>query len=197
MTNRDARYRQEYFERALDPKSWRDSAQQLMNAAALLEPKLAEFWATAREGAVPASSWRPWDDEFIATYFMLAAFAIENALKARLVERRLEDFRREISSTGKLPSDLKSHRLYELCVSADLKALADEEEALLRRLERSAVWYGRYPIPINSADLKTQVEAKSRDGQISLTMYSSSDRKWIRRILTKLKVQASGGHAAV
>lgn len=190
VTDRDAKYRAEYFERALDPESWRQSAHQLMEAAALIEPKLAEFWAKAKDAAVPASSWRPWDDEFLATYFMLASFAVENALKARLVELNLEDYQRQIKSTRKLPRELTGHNLYELCVAADLQTLANEEEDLLRRLERSAVWYGRYPIPIRSADLNTQIEAKSRDGKISLTMYTSSDPDWIRRILTELKVQA-------
>ena len=62
---------------------------------------------------------------------------------------------------------------------------------LLRRLERSSTWYGRYPVPIRSDDLLGSRESKHGDFRLSLTAYTSRDRLDIQRIVTEIKVRLS------
>ena len=185
MTKSDAEYDEEYRARLLDPEAWRKTARQLLDVADLVEPKLQEFWSSASSGGVPSTSWRPWDDEYVAIYFMLCAYALQNAFKARIVEKRRSEIESQVLAKAKLPSLLASHDLYQLCIAAGKESQAIEEEDLLRRLERSSRWYGRYPVPEKSWGLRTTREAKSRDFPIRLTHYTTSDADWIRRLLSE------------
>ena len=131
---------------------------------------------------------------------MLSAFALENLMKACIVKAKSGELAEEVRSGGRLPEVLRSHDLYELCVSAGLCALAEEEEMLLRRLERSSTWYGRYPVPLRPDGLLGSTESKHRDFRLSLTAYSSSDRSNIHRIVTELRARlrkVSAQHGAV
>jgi hypothetical protein len=163
----------------LDPEAWKSSARALIDASAALEPKIDEFWQ-----AVKTTS--SWPDGAVAVYFMLCSFALENLLKSRIVERRRFEFADSLRSTSKLPEELKGHDLYKLMCAADLKDLAAEEESLLRRLTRSAEWYGRYPVPVSAPKLDPFQKSKHDDFQISLTQYSSDDRNDIKRLLREL-----------
>lgn len=161
---------------ALDPEAWRNTAGALIEAAKLLEPKIDEFWQGVRTGG-------SWDDGGVAVCFMLYSFALENLLKAKIVEQRRSEFAATLAPGSSLPRVLKEHDLYKLAREAGLDALAVEEEALLHRLTRSAVWYGRYPVPVTAPGLKRFRQSKHKDFEISLTQYSSADRDDIRRLL--------------
>ena len=54
--------------------------------------------------------------------------------------------RNQILNDGKIPGSLKTHNLQRL-VSTTGYTLTEMDKELLSRLERAAVWYGRYPIP--------------------------------------------------
>lgn len=179
-------YAEEFRARILDPEAWKQSARHLLEAAALIEPTIEEFWKNRRSGAVECSSWRPWDDEFVAIYFMLCSFAIENFLKSQIVQQQRSELEAELRSTSRRPALLKHHDLYNLAIVAGFQALAKEEEMLLRRLTRSALWYGRYPVPVEPAHLRRSQRSANYEFEISLTAYSSADREDIRRIVEQL-----------
>jgi len=163
----------------LDPEAWHSSAHALIEAAELLEPKIDEFWQGVRTG-------RSWSDGGVAVYFMLCSFALENLLKARIVEKRRSEFARALGSGATLPKVLKEHDLYRLTREAGLDALAAQEESLLHRLTRSAVWYGRYPVPVTAAGLSNFRRSEHKAFDISLTQYSSGDRDDIKRLLREV-----------
>jgi hypothetical protein len=180
------KYTKEYRARLLDPEAWRQTARQLIAAAALLEPKINEFWKHLRTQPTNVSSWRPWNDEFVAIYFMLCAYAIENLLKAQIIQKKKQKICGQIDAKPTLPKVLKEHDLYRLTIEAGFLELAREEEMLLRRLSRCSVWYGRYPAPIIPAALQTGYVSKNYDFDISLTQYTSKDRQNIQRIVREL-----------
>jgi len=163
----DSTYHDRFLERALDPKAWEDTASQLLEAAKLLEPKLDEFWSGATHHAW-SDSWRGWADEFVAIYFMLSAYAIENLMKARIVRSGRAQLAEEFQRRCRLPSVLKTHDLCKLAICSGNVGLAEGYEDILKRLTRSATWYGRYPVPLAPRGLEPF--SRSSDGSpISLT----------------------------
>ena len=172
-------YSAELERMVLDPKAWRRSARNLIGAASGLDGRIDEFWKEARAG-------RSWDDGYVAVYFMLGAFALENLLKGRIVQKKRRELASSIRSTSRLPKVLRDHDLYRLACAAGLEALAAEEEILLHRLTRRAVWYGRYPVPLLGAGLHSFRPSRHRDFRILLTQHWSSDRDDIRRLVREL-----------
>lgn len=177
-----------FCEKVLDPNSWLEISKHLFASAELLSPKVDEFWEKRRDGFLDLTI-REWEDHFVAIYFMLCAYAIENLLKARIVRRYRADIEKQLLSKKTLPTILLGHDLYQLAIKAGFDAMAREEEPLFLRLSRSAVWHGRYPVPLFATQLKQMHSSENYDFPISLTGYSSADRNFIRRIVNEL----SGG----
>jgi hypothetical protein len=183
------KYAEEFKARLLDPEAWQQTARQLLEAAALLEPKINEFWQNMRsQSMLVSTSWRSWNDEFIAIYFMLCAFAIENLLKGQIIRTNQVEICALIEGGSALPKFLKGHDLYKLTLDAGFPELAKYDEGLLRRLSRCSVWYGRYPIPITPAALKRTQSSTNYDFDLSLTQYTSFDREEIQRIVQELTI---------
>ena len=181
----DMTYDERFRDRVLDAKAWDDTAIQLLEAAQQLEPRVREFWAHP-DFRPWSESWRGWADEFVAVYFMLSAFAIENFLKGRIIRSNLDRFRDEVDATHRLPADLMSHDLSSLAIQAREPGLASGYADILKRLTRSATWYGRYPAPTTPQGLNPFTE--SPDGApISLTSYSPSDLEEIRHVVAVLR----------
>jgi hypothetical protein len=181
----DERFR----ERLLDATAWDETAVQLLNAAELLEPKVREFWAHP-DPCSWSNSWRGWADEFVAIYFMLVAYAIENLLKGRIIRANSKALRSEVEVHLRMPDTLKTHDLCALAKQAGKAGLASGYADILKRLSRSATWYGRYPVPIRPQGLEPFTQT-SEGEHISLTHYSSSDLHEIRRVVTELKPPTS------
>lgn len=175
-------YSDRYRNRVLDPDAWRQTGQQLLDAAELIAPQVDIFWEKLRSGVQDASSWRGWNDEFVAIYFMLAAFALENLLKAHIVAIQREELEQSLAAKACLPKLLRSHDLHELAIKAGFIEVASEEEQLLRSLTRSSEWYGRYPTPTSAADLDPVVESRHGTGGLSRSAYNSKDRDNVRRL---------------
>jgi hypothetical protein len=114
-------------------------------------------------------------------YFMLCAYALENLMKAELVEKDISA-RKVPLTVSKLPSHLSGHDLVKLAKCCGRDGLAEEYASILKRLSRSAVWYGRYPAPLTATALKSTDVSPS--GQpIILTEYSSNDRSDVTYLL--------------
>jgi hypothetical protein len=119
---------------------------------------------------------------------MLCSFAVENLLKARIVAARGAELSKELQERGRLPRVLNGHNLYELMKRAGMKELARKHEILLRRLERSATWYGRYPAPVSPDGLKESRPSENMGGsEVGLLGYTAADVGDIRRIVESLQ----------
>ena len=106
-------------------------------------------------------------------------------LKAELVRKFYNQFSEEFDSSGELPSLLKSHRLFTLAKTADLSMDRDEED-LLRRLTRAAVWSGRYPLPIEFNQL-SGVEEFSDGRSWSVAYLGGTDIDRVRDLVEKIR----------
>ena len=93
------------------------------------------------------------------------------------------EFRKFIKDKGKLPDDLKNHDLYELVNLLSIP-LGKSEEDLLRRLSRSAVWAGRYPVPLKYQDLIAQ--RYSNGSERGTSAFFKSDIQRVKELLNKL-----------
>jgi hypothetical protein len=182
----DSTYDARFRDRVLDAKAWDDTAIGLLEAARQLEPKVREFWTHPGSPRPWSDSWRGWADEFVAVYFMLSAFAIENFLKARIIRANHNRFRAEVDARRRLPAALRSHDLSRLAEQAGKPGLASGYAHILKRLTRSATWYGRYPAPTKPQGLDRFAESPDRE-PILLTSYSSDDLAEIARVLAELR----------
>ena len=152
----------QYQERVLDPISWINQADKLIQASRKLEPSIKKYWLTAskfidpNEGTYnPPPGFQP-KRLLQDTYFMLVAYAIENYFKAILVSENEEKYSQEILHAGNLPEDLKKNGHDLIALSMKIKSklsLTDMETSLLTRLYRHSVWQGRYPVPHKADDL--------------------------------------------
>lgn len=70
-----------YRDAIYNPETWRRLARELVGAAEAMEAKLQDFWEGVRR--------EEWNDAQGAIYFMLCAYALENLVKAKLVENEI------------------------------------------------------------------------------------------------------------
>ena len=79
---------------------------------------------------------------------LLAGLAIEGLAKAVIVQQQ-----RPKIKDGRLPRWILGHRISALLRQANIKLDASEQQ-LVRRLEISVLWAGRYPVPKRAADME-------------------------------------------
>ena len=168
----------------LDVNGWIRKADELIYSASLLEPKIIQIWDNLKS-VFHGEDARPGSTGYIGTFFMLYAFAIENSLKAKIILKNRIKFRKYVEQRGKLPEELKSHDLFTLAKSLDIQIDSSEED-LLRRLSRSAVWAGRYPVPLFSKELGGQ---QYSNGNIyNDSVYKRIDIEKIKKLFEKIKL---------
>jgi len=169
----------------LSHSSWVRKAESLLDSASLLEPEVAAIWASLRERHEARGSSKLKSDGILSVYLMLMAFAVENLLKAELVHKFHSKFRQMFDSSGKLPPLLKTHDLFVLAQKAGL-SMGIVEEDLLRRLTRSAIWAGRYPVPIEFGELASGEEFS--DGKVwSISYLGGKDVERLRKLIDKIR----------
>jgi hypothetical protein len=134
--------------------NWIANARNLFESAKRLEPEVVRIWDAYREKIKNAAAPLPIDC-FQGPYFMLLAFATENLLKAAAVSHKRSQYKNEFRHSKKFPKELMKHDLIKLAQLVGLP-YSDKEEDLLRRLTRSAIWFGRYPAPLDYADMSGQ-----------------------------------------
>jgi hypothetical protein len=151
----------------VNPQVWRAVAKRLLAAARLVWPPLAEAlqgYADTREERTPAQARQFADQmEYFAGFFVLAGLAVENALKAHLLEGKIAAGEVIPAGTGviRLFPD-KAHDLVLLADWAKL-TLTPGETRLLARLSEYVLWAGRYPIPKNAKNATFQRDTRDRD----------------------------------
>lgn len=133
------------------PMFWRDKALALRRAAELLSDQtlrddqaIIAQHELVKAGKLPAIDWTQFPPSVSEQYALLAAYAIENLLKARMI-----GLRGRIEPSTSLANDLISHDLVELARRAEFD-LNEEERLVLERLTEASVVTGRYPVPRRS-----------------------------------------------
>lgn len=173
---------------AANPASWINAADGLLKSAETLwSAKVAPFWSAylreidelnargAEELTLSEETQRLFSESmsYQLPALLLSGFAIENALKAirvqQLALRGEKPFRRTNKGRFLLP-ELLTHDLVTLAARCDLK-LEREEQSLLRRMQETIQWGGRYPVRAGvaagatdpGATLKVVVEGQQDD----------------------------------
>lgn len=151
MTKRDVNWdsvrKSNYETKAFWDIHWLSSARSLIASAKELEPNVIDYWDNLRAHTKDRTV-RLKADHYQGPYFMLIAFAVENYFKAAIVRENSWEFKQVFQVENKFPKELKSHDLTKLAMAAHLD-FTFEEEDLLRRLTRHAIWAGRYPVPVD------------------------------------------------
>jgi len=180
---------------AFNPTKWIWKAIDLLVTAKKLEPEIIDTWDKIEkcldDPAIPTPA-----NYLQESYFMLTSFAVENLLKAKLVQDEQTHYRekfREIMASdlplqkkllAVFPKKLKTHDLYKLSKQLKLK-LNEGEEDLLRRLSHHATWAGRYPAALNHKDFPGLV--RFSNGKIfTLTWFGSNDVETINKFVASL-----------
>lgn len=144
--NWDQVYKTNYVSKITLSQNWFSEAKNLLAAAEFLEPSILQWWEDMRDWSKEEKKTVP-GRLFQATYLMLCAYAIENFCKGWLAVRLSGWERERLKRQGKLPKSLEGHDLFKLVEKIGMP-FVDHDEELLRRLALSAVWRGRYPVPL-------------------------------------------------
>jgi len=148
--------RSRYESTAFDEREWISTARALYESARKLEPDVIRVWEKWREVFKGRARRHP-SNPCQGAYYMLLSFSVENLLKAAAISQNGDGYREQFRAKARFPKALTKHDLVQLAQKVGL-ALKPGEEDLLRRLKRSAVWHGRYPVPLEHADLRGEEE---------------------------------------
>ncbi len=85
--------------------------------------------------------------DFLQEFMLLAGCAIEAIAKGVYIRRKQVK-----AGDGRFPAAVRGHDVRRLLKELDV-ALTTDEEALLRRLQTFVLWAGRYPVPLDVADM--------------------------------------------
>jgi hypothetical protein len=180
----DGVYFSNYESKLLSAWDWARRADALFSAAALLEPEVTEIWrhnmAHLREGSSALRS-----SDVFEIHFMLFAYGVENVLKGALVRRDRSALKNEFQKKGELPPALRTHDLFVLAGQVGFVA-SREDEDLLRRLMRSAVWAGRYPVPVDFRDTSS-AEVFADGEEWSVSHFTGNDLERLREFRIRLR----------
>ena len=166
---------EKYEDNLLDFSQWEHKADCLYEAAKPLKHHLENELERARRGEV-------FNYHYVAIYYMLSAYAIENLLKGLIVKKQYDEILGTFNRKEKLPSMLDSHDLVALVKTAGMKQIFSEDMDLLTKLGENAVWQGRYPLPMKPDDYKK-----------TINFYTNSDCEWIERIIKEIKNKLKKG----
>jgi hypothetical protein len=176
----DKDYIDEFIRKTLDDTLWIEKADHLLEVASFIEPRIDEMWSQVRIGG-------PIKQHYITTYFMLVAYALENLLKALYIKLNGDLVKRMLKEKKRLPKPIAGHDLYQLARELGVVNLEWGEESLLKKLSRSAVWFGRYPTPIMPSQLERFHKSEFEDLAVSFSSYSPNDRKEIQNIISRVR----------
>jgi len=164
--------------------NWWRSAHDLMISAAVLRPLAFEYF---KDGV--AEDRKRECEAHLNTFFLLAAFALENALKAYIVRANRDEFAQYIKEKKRLPEKLKSHDLEPLAVAAGIPIPSKAESEFLTRMSRYAIWAGRYPSASHPSKTPTQLPPfiKVTEGWIPTKCYSTADIRLVDTLMRYLE----------
>jgi len=173
-------FESEYKEKTLNYKLWREKAEELFEVARFLEPKIEKMWSETMEGGFLK-------EHYITIYFMLSSYALENLLKALYIKTNYDKIEADLQQNCELPKSIKNHDLWELAKELNVVQREWGEETLLKKLSRSAVWFGRYPTPTKPKDLKKFHHSEYENIPIPFRSYTNRDLEEIRAIMSRIE----------
>lgn len=164
-----------------DAASWMRVAEGLIASASILEPNANKYWNCKGNA-------KQENEVHLKTQLMLAGFALENALKALIVQNQRDVLESEYRHKSKLPSVLNSHNLLDLAKQARLILGNDGTKGLLGRLMRHSIWAGRYSAPARPNDLLAEDFFKLRNSNlICVASYIKQDWANSLKLFNKAK----------
>ena len=170
----------EFISKTLDYTLWIEKAEHLLEVASFIEPRIREMWREVQKGGIIK-------EHYITTYFMLVSYALENLLKALYIKLNKDSVKRELEAKKQLPKAIAGHDLYRLAKELGVVNLEWGEEALLQKMSRSVVWFGRYPTPITPPQLDRFYESEFEELNIPFRSYSSDDLEEIQNIILRVR----------
>jgi hypothetical protein len=174
MTDGEGRLPTSYGAAIGSIRSWCATADDLLCAAAALRPKLVRFWKTV--DAIREGRGRRFPrNNLHRVYFMLVAFALENLLKAALINSGAVS----VAGATRLPGELNTHDLPRLARRTNL-ALGESDRHLLEELKRDCEWFGRYPVPAEAPSARSYISYGKEDSDRLLAL--------VRRVRNELGI---------
>jgi len=170
-------FESEYRKKTLNYRLWREKAQELLEVAGFLKPKIDKMW----------EEMEPFKLHYVTTYFILISYALENFLKALYIKTNYQKIEAELKENCELPKSIKGHDLWKLAKELDVVAGEWGEENLLKKVSRSAVWFGRYPTPLKPKDLNGLYDSEYENIAIPFNSYMNTDLEEIRLIISRIK----------
>jgi hypothetical protein len=164
----------------LDPGEWMSAAEELLAGAALFEPQLQEYWESRRADRMSLV-------KYPKSHLMLAGFAMENILKALIVQDQRAALEEEFDTKSRLPKILQSHNLITLSDRARLSISDDGTKEHLKHLTRHSVWAGRYPVPLRPSDLPAPDAFGLGEDFVPLDNFEISDWKKTQVLFKRAK----------
>jgi hypothetical protein len=149
----------QYLDSLLNPRLWLDIADKLLEASKVLEPLLHQFWSVVitneREAKYNKGEESPYKSppNLNGPYFILISYALEDLLKALIIQEQGEEIRHRFLQRGTLPKLLDEHNLVVLSNRAKFDISFTEEDTL-SGLSRQSKWKGRYPVPFKLDDMR-------------------------------------------
>lgn len=176
----ETNHRDEFIKNVLDHELWIEKADQLLEVASFIEPRIYETWDEVKNGGFLK-------EHYITTYFMLVAYALENLLKALYIKLNTDSVKKDLEEKGKLPKAIIGHDLYRLAKELKVVEMEWGEDSLLQKVSRSAVWFGRYPIPIKPDQLNSFYDSEFEQLCIPFRHYSPDDLREIQTIISRIR----------
>ena len=159
-------------------------ADELLAVARRLEPDIDALWAQMSRWRQDPTAVSPPSLGIVSIDFMLVGFAVENLLKARLVEAHSSEVREAFKKSLELPRCVKSHDLASMAKNIDF-SMSIGEESLMRRLSRAVRWVGRYPVP-TTADGLASGEVFSDGRKYLVSYFGAEDVAQVQKLIGRL-----------
>ena len=157
-----------YFAVVTDPHKWWIQAKRLMSSARLMREHALKYFTGPPSEKTECES-------HLNAYFILASFALENAMKALVVRKQADIIRQQLSARKILPDVLHTHDLLDLARLSDIPVLKNEDELFLLCMTRYAVWAGRYPAPVNADKVEVPTSLLTSDKMVITHAYEEYD----------------------
>ena len=184
MTTKKVNWDQVHFRNyelaAFHTTQWVWKARDLLFSAKKIEVEIIRLWESFRARSNDKNS-EVLQDHYQGTYFMLIAYAIENLFKSVIIREDSQRYIDQFRTSRKFPKDLQSHDLFSLSKMAGFDCSLEEED-LLRRLTRSATWYGRYPVPLKYTE-NSGAKSFSNGKEYSVSWFGGTDVERINQLI--------------